>query len=88
MLLLQPLMFQLCTYNSFGIQEIIYIVDMFRDTLQQPVETPDNPFVAPVNIEVIQSFMQTVGYQGIVNKYNDYLSRRGISFLELGGTSS
>ncbi|GJR16570.1 retrovirus-related pol polyprotein from transposon TNT 1-94 [Tanacetum coccineum] len=34
-------------------QEIIYTVDMFRDTLQLPVETPDNPFVAPVNIETM-----------------------------------
>ncbi|GJW37010.1 hypothetical protein Tco_0059930 [Tanacetum coccineum] len=28
-------------------QEIIYIVDMFRDTLNNPVETPENPFVTP-----------------------------------------
>ncbi|GJV04673.1 hypothetical protein Tco_1338242 [Tanacetum coccineum] len=49
-------------------QEIIYTVDMFRDTLQLPVETPDNPFIAPVNIEIIESFMNRVGYQGVVDK--------------------
>ncbi|GJW10570.1 hypothetical protein Tco_1576397 [Tanacetum coccineum] len=32
-------------------QEIIYTIDMFRDTLQFLVETPDNPFIAPVNIK-------------------------------------
>ncbi|GKC62177.1 hypothetical protein Tco_1089775, partial [Tanacetum coccineum] len=49
-------------------QDIMYAVDMFRDTIQPPVETPDNPFVAPVNIEIIESFMHTVGYQGVVDK--------------------
>ncbi|GJS77285.1 integrase, catalytic region, zinc finger, CCHC-type containing protein [Tanacetum coccineum] len=28
-------------------QEIVYIVDMFRATLKLPLETPDNPFIAP-----------------------------------------
>ncbi|GKC30206.1 hypothetical protein Tco_1037500 [Tanacetum coccineum] len=28
-------------------QEIMYTVDMFRDTLHLPVETPNNPFIAP-----------------------------------------
>ncbi|GJR69357.1 retrovirus-related pol polyprotein from transposon TNT 1-94 [Tanacetum coccineum] len=49
-------------------QEILYTVDMFRDTLKLPVETPDNPFVALVNIKIIESFMHTVGYQGVVDK--------------------
>ncbi|GJR78700.1 hypothetical protein Tco_0149485 [Tanacetum coccineum] len=40
-------------------QEIIYIIDMFHNTLQLPVETLENPFVAPVNIEIIKSFMHT-----------------------------
>nr|GEV28286.1 hypothetical protein [Tanacetum cinerariifolium] len=34
-----------------------YIEDMFHDILHLPVETPDNPFVAPVNIEIIKDFM-------------------------------
>nr|GEV41747.1 hypothetical protein [Tanacetum cinerariifolium] len=46
-------------------QEISYTVDMFRDTLKLPMKTLDNPFIAPVNIKVIESFMQTVGYQGV-----------------------
>ncbi|GJV91769.1 hypothetical protein Tco_1539582 [Tanacetum coccineum] len=49
-------------------QEITYTINMFRDTLKLPVETPDNPFIAPVTIRTIESFMQTIGYQGIVDK--------------------
>ncbi|GJZ88085.1 hypothetical protein Tco_0659867 [Tanacetum coccineum] len=49
-------------------QVITYTMDMFRDTLHLPVENPNNPFVAPVNSEVIESFMQRVGYQGVVDK--------------------
>ncbi|GJW95460.1 hypothetical protein Tco_0175132 [Tanacetum coccineum] len=41
---------------------------MFRDTLQLPVETPANPFVAPANIHTIEAFMNRVGYQGVVDK--------------------
>ncbi|GJW60922.1 hypothetical protein Tco_0110257, partial [Tanacetum coccineum] len=54
-------------------QKIVYTVDMFRDNLHLPVETPDNPFIAPVNIKVIESFMQKVGYQGIVDKKKDVI---------------
>nr|GFA11526.1 hypothetical protein [Tanacetum cinerariifolium] len=36
------------------------------DTLKLPVETPDNQFVVPVNI--IESFMHTVGYHGVVGR--------------------
>ncbi|GJZ97850.1 integrase, catalytic region, zinc finger, CCHC-type containing protein [Tanacetum coccineum] len=46
-------------------QEFIYIVDMFQDILHLLVKTPDNPFVAPVNIETIEAFMNKVGYQGV-----------------------
>ncbi|GKC90142.1 hypothetical protein Tco_1150791 [Tanacetum coccineum] len=49
-------------------QEITYTVDMFRDTLKLPVETPDNPFITLVTIETIESFMHTIGYQGVVDK--------------------
>ncbi|GJV52105.1 hypothetical protein Tco_1447846 [Tanacetum coccineum] len=48
-------------------QEIIYAVDMFCDTLQLLVETPDSLFIAPFNIEIIESFMNKVGYQGVVD---------------------
>ncbi|GKB28029.1 hypothetical protein Tco_0867430 [Tanacetum coccineum] len=49
-------------------QEITYTVDTFRDTLKLPMETPDNLFIPPVNIKVIESFMQKVSYQGVVDK--------------------
>ncbi|GJU22377.1 hypothetical protein Tco_1155719 [Tanacetum coccineum] len=39
-----------------------------QDTLQLPVETLENPFVAPANIHTIESFMNRVGYQCVVNK--------------------
>ncbi|GKD44672.1 hypothetical protein Tco_1269317 [Tanacetum coccineum] len=52
-LLDHPLSYALTATADLDSQEIIYIVDMFRDTLQLPVETPDNPFVAPVNIETM-----------------------------------
>ncbi|GJS24121.1 hypothetical protein Tco_0452753 [Tanacetum coccineum] len=44
------------------------LLDMFRDILHFLVETPENPFVAPVNIETIEAFMNRVGYQGVVDK--------------------
>nr|GEV40006.1 copia protein [Tanacetum cinerariifolium] len=49
-------------------QEFVYTVDMFRIILHLPAETLDNPFVAPVNIETIEAFMNKVGYQGVVDK--------------------
>ncbi|GKD03510.1 hypothetical protein Tco_1178484 [Tanacetum coccineum] len=49
-------------------QKITYTLDMFRATLKLPVEIPDNPFVAPVTIEIIESFMNKVGYQCVVDK--------------------
>ncbi|GKC19266.1 hypothetical protein Tco_1021416, partial [Tanacetum coccineum] len=71
------------TVFKLDTQDIVYIVDMFRDTIQLPVETPDNLFVAPVNIETIESFMHTVGYQGVVDKVSDFyikfLAQRWIS---------
>nr|GEV56726.1 copia protein [Tanacetum cinerariifolium] len=54
-------------------QEITYNVDIFNDTLHLPLETLDNPFVALVNIEIIESFMQRVSYQGVVNKKKDVI---------------
>nr|GEU51255.1 transposase (putative), gypsy type [Tanacetum cinerariifolium] len=49
-------------------QEIVYTVDMFRDTLTLPLETLGNIFVTPINIDIIKSFMHTAGYQGGVDK--------------------
>ncbi|GKE62143.1 hypothetical protein Tco_1512510 [Tanacetum coccineum] len=53
-------------------QEITYTVDMFRAIPKLLVETPDNPFVAPVTIEIIESFMNKVGYQGVVDKFSTF----------------
>ncbi|GJY66873.1 hypothetical protein Tco_0469111 [Tanacetum coccineum] len=36
------------------------------------VETPENPFVSPVNIETIEVFMNMVGYQGVVDKVSAF----------------
>ncbi|GJT88999.1 hypothetical protein Tco_1070716 [Tanacetum coccineum] len=41
-------------------QEFIYTVDMFRDILHLLEETLENPFVAPVNIETMEAFMNRV----------------------------
>ncbi|GJV81016.1 hypothetical protein Tco_1516886 [Tanacetum coccineum] len=49
-------------------QQFTYIVDMFRDTLQLLVETPENLFITPANIHTIEAFMNKVGYQGVVDK--------------------
>ncbi|GJW67905.1 hypothetical protein Tco_0122329 [Tanacetum coccineum] len=49
-------------------QQFVYTVDMFRYILHFPVETPKNPFVETVNIETIKTFMNRVGYKGVVDK--------------------
>ncbi|GJT18510.1 hypothetical protein Tco_0877216 [Tanacetum coccineum] len=49
-------------------QQFTYTVDVFRDTLHLPMETPENPFVAPANIHTIEAFMNIFGYQGVVDK--------------------
>ncbi|GKE26199.1 hypothetical protein Tco_1441583 [Tanacetum coccineum] len=43
---------------------------MFHDTLHLLVETPENLFVAPANINTIEVFMNRVGYQGVVDKWD------------------
>ncbi|GJT73006.1 hypothetical protein Tco_1032292 [Tanacetum coccineum] len=48
---------------------------MFRDTLHLPVETPENPFVAPANTNTIETFMNRVGYQGLVDKVNAFYTK-------------
>nr|GEW47246.1 hypothetical protein [Tanacetum cinerariifolium] len=49
-------------------EELTYTVDMFRDTLHLQVETPENSFFAPVNIQSVEAFMNRFGYQGLVDK--------------------
>nr|GEW30492.1 hypothetical protein [Tanacetum cinerariifolium] len=48
---------------------------MLRYTLYFPVETPENPFVAPVNIETIEAFMNRVSYQGVVDKVKAFYTK-------------
>ncbi|GJT18073.1 retrovirus-related pol polyprotein from transposon TNT 1-94 [Tanacetum coccineum] len=56
-------------------QDIMYTVDMFRDTLKLTVETLDNPFVVPAIIEIIESFMHRVDYQGVVDKVSAFFTK-------------
>ncbi|GKE86428.1 hypothetical protein Tco_1560170 [Tanacetum coccineum] len=56
-------------------EQFIYTVDVFRDTLNLLVETPENPFVAPTNIHTIEAFMNRVGYQGVVDKVSDFFTK-------------
>ncbi|GJS59740.1 hypothetical protein Tco_0654524 [Tanacetum coccineum] len=56
-------------------QQFIYTTDMFRDTLYLPVETLENPFVAPANIHTIEAFMNIVGYQGVVDKVSAFFTK-------------
>ncbi|GKE55674.1 hypothetical protein Tco_1494859, partial [Tanacetum coccineum] len=77
-LLDQPLSYALTATADVPIldsQEIVYTVDMFHNTLQlpvEPVETPKNPFVAPVSIQTIEAFMNRVGYKGVVDKVSTF----------------
>nr|GEU50783.1 hypothetical protein [Tanacetum cinerariifolium]GEU52819.1 hypothetical protein [Tanacetum cinerariifolium] len=52
-------------------EKITYIVDMFCDTLQLPVETLDHPFIKTADLKFIQRFLKIVGYKGIVDKRLD-----------------
>ncbi|GKE19430.1 hypothetical protein Tco_1427007, partial [Tanacetum coccineum] len=60
---------------TVDVPTFIYTVNMFRDILHFPVETPENPFVAPVNIETIEAFMNGVGYQGVVDKVSTFYTK-------------
>nr|GEY97070.1 hypothetical protein [Tanacetum cinerariifolium] len=51
-------------------QQFVYNVDMFRGILHLLMETLETLFVIPFNIETIESFMNRVGYQGVVDKDN------------------
>ncbi|GJS31632.1 ribonuclease H-like domain-containing protein [Tanacetum coccineum] len=56
-------------------KEFTYTVDMFRVTLHFPVETHENPFVASINIQTIEAFRNTVGYQGVVDKVSAFYTK-------------
>ncbi|GKE34026.1 hypothetical protein Tco_1453348, partial [Tanacetum coccineum] len=56
-------------------QQFTYTVDMFCDTLHLLVETLENPFVTPTNINTIEAFMNIVGYQGVVDKVSAFFTK-------------
>nr|GFA27486.1 hypothetical protein [Tanacetum cinerariifolium]GFA53658.1 hypothetical protein [Tanacetum cinerariifolium] len=65
-------------------QQITYTVDMFRDTLHLPVKTPENPFVAPANINTIKAFINRVSYQGVVDKlFHPVLNQTHVDYAAL-----
>ncbi|GKA11879.1 hypothetical protein Tco_0691425, partial [Tanacetum coccineum] len=45
---------------------VVYLQQLWRTVSKLPVETPENLFVEPVNIETIKVFMNKVGYQGML----------------------
>ncbi|GJW58095.1 hypothetical protein Tco_0104826 [Tanacetum coccineum] len=47
-------------------------MDMFCDTLHLPMETPENLFVVPADINTIETFMHRFGYQGVVDKVSAF----------------
>ncbi|GKA53053.1 retrovirus-related pol polyprotein from transposon TNT 1-94 [Tanacetum coccineum] len=74
-------------------QQFIYTVDMFRDTLHLPVETPENPFVALANIHTIEELVikvlltKTSGHDqtkiNILQLFHVVLNRRHVDYAAL-----
>ncbi|GJU49951.1 hypothetical protein Tco_1219506 [Tanacetum coccineum] len=56
-------------------QQFTYTMDMFRDTLNLPMEIHDTPFVAPANIHTIEAFMNKFSYQGVVDKVSAFFTK-------------
>ncbi|GKG33931.1 hypothetical protein Tco_0434090, partial [Tanacetum coccineum] len=46
-------------------ETLTYTVDMFWDTLKLPVETPENPFIVPIDLKYIPRFLRIISYKGI-----------------------
>ncbi|GJX19323.1 hypothetical protein Tco_0222000 [Tanacetum coccineum] len=44
-------------------------------TFELPVDTPENPFIAPTTLKFIQPFLKIVGYQGNVDKVSDFFTK-------------
>ncbi|GJS46358.1 hypothetical protein Tco_0596479 [Tanacetum coccineum] len=57
------------------VETITYTVDMFHDTLQLSVETPDHPFIEPAYLKFIQRFLKSVGYEGSVDKVSAFYTK-------------
>nr|GEU45246.1 putative RNA-directed DNA polymerase, eukaryota, reverse transcriptase zinc-binding domain protein [Tanacetum cinerariifolium] len=71
-------------------EEIVYTIDMFRNTLHLLMETPENSFVVPANIEIIESLMNKVGYQGhdhtkinILQLFHDVVNHTNVDYAAL-----
>nr|GEW96468.1 retrovirus-related Pol polyprotein from transposon TNT 1-94 [Tanacetum cinerariifolium] len=50
--------------------------ERFEYSVHMIVETLYHPFIAPVNIKIIESFTQKVGYQGVVDKKYPSIPKR------------
>ncbi|GKD66714.1 hypothetical protein Tco_1308822 [Tanacetum coccineum] len=48
---------------------------MFRVILHLLVETLENPFVAPINSETIEAFMNRVSYQGVIDNVSIFYTK-------------
>ncbi|GJU82497.1 hypothetical protein Tco_1284862 [Tanacetum coccineum] len=62
-------------YTAMSTTEAEYISLSACYILHLPVETPNNPFLAPVNIETIEAFMNKVRYQGVVDKVSAFYTK-------------
>ncbi|GJT69321.1 retrovirus-related pol polyprotein from transposon TNT 1-94 [Tanacetum coccineum] len=51
-------------YNNYA----VFCVPTIMLADGEQVETPENPFIAPANINTIETFMNIIGYQGVVDK--------------------
>ncbi|GJU77352.1 hypothetical protein Tco_1274422 [Tanacetum coccineum] len=60
---------------SYALTATADVPAVYLQQVLENMETPDNPFVAPVNIETIESFMHTVGYQGVVDKVSAFFMK-------------
>nr|GEZ86319.1 hypothetical protein [Tanacetum cinerariifolium] len=61
--------------DVLAVKEITYTVDMFRSTLQFPIETLENIFMVLATLEYIQPFMKIISYQGDVDKGSDFFTK-------------
>ncbi|GJY59164.1 hypothetical protein Tco_0459056, partial [Tanacetum coccineum] len=63
------------SYALTSTDDFTHTVDMFRDILYLLVETHENPFVKPANMQTIEAFMNRFGYQGVVDKVSAFYTK-------------
>ncbi|GJU67704.1 hypothetical protein Tco_1253963 [Tanacetum coccineum] len=65
----------------------VYLQQFWKIVCKLPVETPENSFFVPVNIEIIESFMYTISYQIVVDKvsafYKKFLAQPGQTMFKV-----